>query len=75
MNINIILGINYNNSSEPDFNNYKKIILNLFKESDYGLSFEPGRSLIAEAGILITKVIRNKKTKEEHIIIFLLLLV
>ena len=63
------IGINYNNSSEPDFNNYKKIILNLFKESDYGLSFEPGRSLIAEAGILITKVIRNKKTKEKNFII------
>ncbi|MDC3116657.1 diaminopimelate decarboxylase [Alphaproteobacteria bacterium] len=63
------IGIHYNNSLKPDFNNYKKIILDLFKESDYQLSFEPGRSLIAEAGVLITRVIRNKKTKEKNFII------
>ena len=63
------IGIHYNNSSKPDFSNYKKIILDLFKETDYQLSFEPGRSLIAEAGILITKVIRNKKTKDKNFII------
>ena len=63
------IGIHYNNSLKPDFVSYKKIILDLFKDSDYQLSFEPGRSLIAEAGVLITKVIRNKKTKDKHFII------
>ena len=43
--------------------------MDLFKETDYKLSFEPGRSLIAEAGVLITKVIRNKKTNDKHFII------
>ena len=63
------IGINYNNSETPDFNEYKKIISNLFANTDYELSFEPGRSLIAEAGILITKVIRNKETIDKNFII------
>jgi diaminopimelate decarboxylase len=36
---------------------------------NYKLNFEPGRSLIAEAGILVTKVIRNKKTQDKNFII------
>ncbi len=63
------IGIHYNSSLKPDFGNYRKIILDIFKDTDYKLSFEPGRSLIAEAGVLITKVIRNKKTKDKHFII------
>ena len=63
------IGINYNKSLKPDFSNYKEIVLDLFENTDYQLSFEPGRSLIAEAGVLITKVIRNKKTKDKHFII------
>jgi len=63
------IGINYNNNIPPDFSKYKKIISDLFIQSDYNLSFEPGRSLIAEAGILVTKVIRNKKTNNKKFII------
>ena len=63
------IGINYNNNIPPDFSKYKKIISDLFINSDYNLSFEPGRSLIAEAGILVTRVIRNKKTNDKNFII------
>ena len=63
------IGIYYEGNKKPDFNAYKKIISDLFLKSDYKLSFEPGRSLIAEAGILITKVIRNKKNKNKNFII------
>ena len=51
------IGIHYEMNKEPDFENYKKIISEIFVNTNYELSFEPGRSLIAEAGILITKVI------------------
>ena len=63
------IGINYDSSKKPDFVAYKKIISNIFLKSDYQLSFEPGRCLIAEAGVLITKVIRNKKNKDKNFII------
>ena len=63
------IGIYYNENKSPDFEAYKKIISDLFLDTEYNLSFEPGRSLIAEAGVLITKVIRNKKNKEKNFII------
>ena len=63
------IGVDYKNNIEPNYSDYKKIINNLFLKSDYKLSFEPGRSLIAQAGILVTKVIRNKKTKDKNFII------
>ena len=63
------IGINYHTSATPDFSSYKKIVSDLFLNSNYNLSFEPGRSLIAEAGILVTKVIRNKKTNEKKFVI------
>ena len=63
------IGIHYERDKKPDFDNYKKIISELFLNSDYKLSFEPGRILIAEAGILITKVIRNKKNKDKEFIV------
>jgi diaminopimelate decarboxylase len=63
------IGINYQNNIPPDFSKYRKIVTDLFLNSDYNLSFEPGRSLIAEAGILVTKVIRNKKNNDKKFII------
>ena len=63
------IGIYYDEEKSPDFNAYKKVISDLFLGSEYKLRFEPGRSLIAEAGILVTKVIRNKKNKNKNFII------
>ena len=63
------IGIYYNQNKNPDFDTYKKVISDLFLNSEYKLCFEPGRSLIAEAGILVTKVIRNKKNKDKNFIV------
>lgn len=63
------IGIYYDQNKNPDFDTYKKVISDLFLDSEYKLSFEPGRSLIAEAGILVTKVIRNKKNKDKNFIV------
>ncbi len=63
------IGIYYEKNKKPDFDNYKKIISRIFINSGYDLSFEPGRSLIAEAGVLITKVIRSKENKDKKFIV------
>ena len=63
------IGIHYKGNDKPNFYDYKKIISKLFLNSDYKLSFEPGRSLVAEAGVLITKVIRNKTNKDKNFIV------
>ena len=63
------IGIYYHENKNPDFDSYEKVISDLFLDTEYKLSFEPGRSLIAEAGVLITKVIRHKKNKDKNFII------
>ena len=48
---------------DPEFKieNVKKELDDCFSNSNYELSFEPGRYLIAEAGILVTSIINTKK--------------
>ncbi len=48
--------------SDPDFNieMVKKELNNCFTQTKYELSFEPGRYLIAEAGITVTSIITIK---------------
>ncbi len=54
--------VNYNNdSNEFKFNELSKELEKCFGNSNYELSFEPGRYLVAEAGILITTIINTKK--------------
>ena len=48
--------------SDPDFNieMVKEELRNCFTHTNYELSFEPGRYLIAEAGITVTSIITMK---------------
>ena len=49
--------------NDPEFKieNVKRELDECFNNSSYELSFEPGRYLIAEAGILVTSIINTKK--------------
>ncbi len=51
------------NDNDPEFKieDIKKELDVCFNSSNYELSFEPGRYLIAEAGILVTSIINTKK--------------
>ena len=51
------------NKDDPEFKieNVKKELDECFSKSNYELSFEPGRYLIAEAGILVTSIINTKQ--------------
>ena len=62
------LGVDYK-ISNINFFDYGKTISDVFKGYDYSLSIEPGRSLVANSGILLTKVIYLKKTKSKNFII------
>ena len=62
------LGVDYK-IAKINFFDYGKTISNVFKGYDYNLSIEPGRSLVANSGILLTKVIYLKKTKSKNFII------
>ena len=62
------LGVDYK-IAKINFFDYGKTISDVFKGYDYSLSIEPGRSLVANSGILLTKVIYLKKTKSKNFII------
>jgi len=55
------IGINYKNEKIIHFNDYAKIISNISNDLGCKLILEPGRMLVAESGILITKVLYIKK--------------
>jgi len=59
------VGINYKNDKIINFNDYAKIISNISNDLSCKLILEPGRMLVAEAGILITKVLYIKKNKKK----------
>ena len=51
------------NLNDPEFNieDIKKVLDECFIDTNYELSFEPGRYIVAEAGILVTSIINTKK--------------
>ncbi len=62
-------GVKYNSFQSENFQELKKILINLFKKSTFKISLEPGRSLVANSGLLITKVIRKKQTTLKNFLI------
>ena len=59
------LGVDYQNAS-INFNDYGNTIREVFKNSDYNLSIEPGRSLVANSGVLVTKIIYIKNSERKN---------
>ena len=64
------MGVPYEkNSKKLNFNTYNSLINKFLKKNKCKIIFEPGRSLIANAGILISKIIYIKKNKNKTFII------
>ena len=62
-------GIDYTMKNSLDFESFSRALNEIFKNEEFQLSIEPGRSLIAESGILLTKVIRTKSTNLKNFLI------
>lgn len=57
------LGIPYKDGENPpSFSQYADVVKKHFPEQNLTLIFEPGRCLCANAGILVSRVVRTKKT-------------
>ena len=63
------IGVDYETGGAPDFSGYGALVTALFKDQDYKLGFEPGRSIIANNGVLLTRVIRVKKGDGKRFVI------
>ena len=50
------IGITYNDETPPDFKQYAQTILEKIGNRKVKLLFEPGRALVGNAGVLLTKV-------------------
>jgi len=59
------LGITYEMEAPPDPQEYARAIQTELGASDLTLIFEPGRVIMGNAGILVTKVLYTKPTKEK----------
>jgi len=63
------LGITYDTESPPAPERYARAVMRETSALDVTLVFEPGRVLVGNAGILVTRVLYVKKTPEKNFII------
>lgn len=59
------LGVGYQNESVPSVSDYALALLKILKGQPYKLILAPGRSVVADAGILVTKIeyLKHQPTK------------
>ena len=64
------MGIAYNNKTKKlNYKKYNISISKFLKKNNSKIIFEPGRSIIGDTGVLISKIIYIKKTKSKNFII------
>ena len=54
------MGVDYQDGTPTDFTTYGELVSRLFADSGFQLGFEPGRSIVANNGVLLTRVIYVK---------------
>ena len=60
------IGITYSDETPPEFNTYAKAILAKLAHKNVKVLFEPGRALVGNAGVLLTKVEYLKHTESKN---------
>jgi diaminopimelate decarboxylase len=63
------LGITYKDEVPPHPTEYAKAIVEEASDFDYTLIFEPGRVIVGNAGILVSRVLYTKETGEKNFVI------
>jgi diaminopimelate decarboxylase len=63
------LGITYQHEAPPHPTEYAQAILREMEDLDVSLIFEPGRVIVGNAGILVTRVLYTKKTSQKIFVI------
>lgn len=63
------VGIPYDGQTQAPFANYAAIVNKTFGNIGCELSFEPGRRLVGDAGILVTRVVYDKRGSSKRFLI------
>ncbi|MGZ5141288.1 MAG: diaminopimelate decarboxylase family protein, partial [Burkholderiales bacterium] len=59
-------GIRYQNDAPPTIRDYARVVLGAFDTRRYKLLFEPGRMLVGNAGLLLTRIEYLKKGADRN---------
>lgn len=63
------LGVTYTTENPPSVDTYARTVIDAAKHTGATLVLEPGRVLVANAGVLLTRVLFNKRTPAKHFVI------
>ncbi len=63
------VGVDYDEATPTDFAAYGGMLADVFADSGFELGFEPGRSIVANNGVLLTEVIHVKDGDNKRFII------
>ena len=63
------LGIRYDDEEPPDAGDYAKALMQGVRGLDVTLVLEPGRSMVGNAGILVTRVLYLKRTEAKNFVV------
>ena len=63
------IGVDYQDGTPTDFTAYGELVSRLFASSGFRLGFEPGRSIVANNGVLLTRVIYVKDGDNKRFVI------
>ena len=63
------IGVDYQDGTPTDFTAYGELVSRLFAGSGFRLGFEPGRSIVANNGVLLTRVIYVKDGDNKRFVI------
>ena len=62
-------GVVYDDEKELNLKELSSLISSIFKNTTYDISFEPGRYLVANAGVVITKILTTKTSESVNFLI------
>jgi len=63
------LGITYDREAPPHPSEYARAIIDASRDMDCTFIFEPGRVIVGNAGILVTRVLYTKKSEDKRFVI------
>jgi diaminopimelate decarboxylase len=63
------LGVRYTDQRPPDRKDYAKMVARIVKPLGVHLLLEPGRTIIAPAGVLLTRVLYTKKNRSKSFVV------
>src|SRR5713226_7235121 len=63
------LGVRYSDQKPPTRREYARLVLQIVRKLDLHLLLEPGRSIIAPAGVLLTRVVYTKTNRGKTFVV------